>query len=80
MDIPSRELRNDIGAVLRRVEAGEELRITVRGRPVARLAPLPCRPETIATSVLFDELERKAADPALGGELGDAFPDTTDDL
>jgi prevent-host-death family protein len=37
--IPQRELRNNIGAILREVEAGTEFTITVRGRPVARLGP-----------------------------------------
>lgn len=37
--IPQRELRNNIGEVLRRAEAGTEFTITVRGRPVARLGP-----------------------------------------
>ena len=39
-DIPQRELRNETAAVLRRVEAGERLRITVNGHPVAELGPL----------------------------------------
>ena len=38
--IPQRELRNDVSAVLRRVEAGEEFVVTVSGRPVAELRPL----------------------------------------
>jgi prevent-host-death family protein len=37
--IPQRELRNNIGEVLRAAEAGTEFTITVRGRPVARLGP-----------------------------------------
>ena len=37
--ISQREMRNDSGAVLRRVEAGEVLEVT-RGVPVARLVPL----------------------------------------
>ena len=37
--IPQKELRNNIGEVLRRVEAGEEITITVAGREVARLGP-----------------------------------------
>ncbi|MGI8945402.1 MAG: type II toxin-antitoxin system Phd/YefM family antitoxin [Thermoleophilaceae bacterium] len=37
--IPQKELRNNIAAVLRRAEAGEELTITVAGRPVAQLGP-----------------------------------------
>lgn len=38
--IPQRDLRNDVSAVLRRVEAGEEFVVTVSGRPVAELRPV----------------------------------------
>ena len=38
--IPQRELRNQISRVLREVEAGERMRVTVDGRPVADLVPL----------------------------------------
>lgn len=38
--ISQRELRNDSGAVLRDVEAGETLVITRNGTPVAELRPL----------------------------------------
>jgi len=38
--IPQRELRNNIGEILRQAEAGTEFTITVRGRPVARIGPL----------------------------------------
>lgn len=37
--IPQKELRNNVGEVLRRAEAGEEITITVAGREVARLGP-----------------------------------------
>lgn len=37
--IPQKELRNQIGEVLRQVEAGESLVVTVAGRPVAELHP-----------------------------------------
>lgn len=37
--IPQKELRNQVGEVLRRVEAGETLTVTVAGRPVAELGP-----------------------------------------
>jgi prevent-host-death family protein len=37
--IPQKELRNNIGDVLRRAEAGEQFTITVAGRPVAELGP-----------------------------------------
>lgn len=38
--IAQRELRNDVGAVLRAAQAGETFTVTVRGRPVARVVPL----------------------------------------
>lgn len=38
--IPQKELRNQVGEVLRRVEAGESLIVTVSGRPVAELSPV----------------------------------------
>lgn len=37
--IPQKELRNNVGEVLRRAQAGEEFTVTVAGRPVARLGP-----------------------------------------
>lgn len=37
--IPQKELRNNVGEILRRAEAGEEFEITVSGRPVATLGP-----------------------------------------
>jgi prevent-host-death family protein len=37
--IPQKELRNNVGEVLRRAEAGEQITITVSGRPVAQLGP-----------------------------------------
>jgi prevent-host-death family protein len=37
--IPQKELRNKVGEVLRRAEAGERITITVAGRPVAQLGP-----------------------------------------
>ena len=43
--VPQRELRNDTAGVLRRVAAGEVVRITSNGRPVADLVPVE-RPAT----------------------------------
>lgn len=37
--IPQKELRNNVAEVLRRAEAGEEIIVTVAGRPVAQLGP-----------------------------------------
>jgi prevent-host-death family protein len=38
--ITQRELRNHASRILRQVEAGEQMRITVDGRPVADLVPI----------------------------------------
>jgi prevent-host-death family protein len=38
-EVPQRELRNNTAELLRRVERGERLRITVHGHPVADLVP-----------------------------------------
>jgi prevent-host-death family protein len=40
-----RELRRDLAAVLRRVEAGERVVVTSDGRPVAQLGPLVPGPQ-----------------------------------
>jgi len=39
-DVPQRDLRNNTAELLRRVERGERLRITVHGHPVADLVPV----------------------------------------
>jgi prevent-host-death family protein len=44
--IPQRELRNRISQVLRSVESGERMQITVDGRPVAELTPVGGRRRT----------------------------------
>ncbi|MGH9165924.1 MAG: type II toxin-antitoxin system Phd/YefM family antitoxin [Acidimicrobiales bacterium] len=78
-DVPARELRNNVSAVLRRVEAGERLRVTVSGRPVAELVPLPQQPTTMAWSQFQNDLEGVRADSALAFELAALLPDTTED-
>lgn len=78
-DVPARDLRNDVSGVLRRVEAGERLRVTVSGRPVAELVPLPARARTVSWEALMADRERWQADPSLGEELAALLPETTDD-
>ena len=79
-DIPARELRNNVSAVLRRVEAGERLRVTVSGRPVAELVPLTTKPTFMPWEEFWADLEGARADPGLTTELKELLPDTTDDL
>ena len=78
-EIPARELRNDVSKVLRRVEAGERLRVTVNGRPVAELVPLEKRPRSMSWDAFWEDRERWQADPGLARELAELLPDTTDD-
>jgi prevent-host-death family protein len=69
--IPQRELRNNIGAVLRAAEAGETFTVTVRGRPVARVVP-PGDPGTPRTDVDRETIRRILAltvDDQLAAEL-----------
>lgn len=80
-DVPSRELRNDTAGVLRRVEAGEDVTITVSGRPVARLVPLQrARRHWMSKAELTTLLEVAQADPGLREDLARLAGDTTDDL
>jgi len=77
-EVSVRELRNHTAEVLRRVEAGERLRVTVDRRPVAELAPLAARDVWVPR-----ERARVAltpADTALRDQLADALPDTVDEL
>jgi prevent-host-death family protein len=78
-DIPARELRNDVSAILRRVEAGERLRVTVSGRPVAEIVPLPSRPRWLRWEQFIEGADRWRADADLAGELRALIPETTDD-
>ena len=79
-EVASRELRDHTRALLDRVSAGEEITITVDGRPIARLEPLGRRPRWL----LRDEFARRAiahqADPGLATGLASLAPETTDDL
>jgi prevent-host-death family protein len=79
-DIPARDLRNDVSGVLRRVEAGERLRVTVSGRPVAELVPLTSRPQLMPWADFWNDREQWQADPGLRDELDRLLPETTDDV
>ncbi len=79
-EVASRELRNDTRGLLRRVEAGEDVVITVDGRPVAVLRPVGARPRWMARGDFVRRFSGRQADPALAKYLRALAPDTTDDL
>jgi prevent-host-death family protein len=57
--IPQKELRNNIGDVLRRAETGEQFTITVSGRPVAELGPVAKR-RWVSTAALKSVVQTPA--------------------
>jgi len=77
--ISVRELRNTVSEVLRRVEAGERLTVTVDRRPVAEIAPLSRR-RAVPVSEALATVSRHAADRGLLEDVRGALRDTTDDL
>lgn len=79
--VGARDLRNDTAGLLRRVQAGEEVVITVRGQPVAQLVPLrPARRRWLPRAEVALRLLSGQADPGLRSDLAQLAGETTDDL
>lgn len=79
--VPSRELRNNTRQLLDEVAIGTELTITIDGRPVAILGPVPHtrRPLFMPTADLLRMLP--TPDPLFSADLRALVGDeTTDDL
>lgn len=80
--VPQRELRNNTAELLRRVERGERLTITVHGHPVAELVPRAERRRFVPIGEIArdmggllpvdDRLDDEIAD-LLGGLADDPF-------
>lgn len=60
--IPQRELRNRIAEVLREVEGGSTIRVTVGGRPVADLVPVQQRRVWVPGSELLQIIQEHPVD------------------
>jgi prevent-host-death family protein len=79
--VAARELRNDTAGLLRRVAAGEDVVITVRGKPVAQLLPLTSsRRRWLPSQDLRARLDSAQADAGLAADLERLAGDTMDDL
>ena len=79
-EVASRQLRNDTRSLLRRVEAGEDVVITVDGRRVAVLRPVGSRARWIARGDFVHRFSNRQSDAGLAEDLRALSPDTTDDL
>lgn len=79
-EIPARELRNDVSSVLRRVEGGEHLTVTVSGRPVAVMAPLGRRPRAMPWQELFRPPDAWCGDAGAASDPVELSPEDTDDI
>jgi prevent-host-death family protein len=77
-EVSVRELRNHMAEVLRRVEAGERVRVTLRRRPIAELSPLPKRDTWVPRDRVVASLVQ--ADAGLRRDLGAALPQTIDEF
>ena len=66
MEVSVREMKNNLSKYLKRAQAGEEVIITDRGRPVARLGPAQPR-EPVS---LDDALMRVRASPLIRPSKG----------
>lgn len=77
--ISVRDLRNTVSEVLRSVEGGERLTVTVDRRPVAEIVPLRQR-RTVPVAEALGVASRHAADRGLLDDVRHAIVDTTDDV
>lgn len=66
-DIGAFEARNKLGQLLERVEQGETIVITRRGKPVARLAPVGENPDRAAARAAVARLLDRRKGVTLGG-------------
>ena len=70
MNIPSRELRNHTSAVLKHVQTGEKIVITLRGEPVAELVkPLISQKKPMPRNEFLEIIRYRQADTKLKDDL-----------
>ena len=80
-EVASRDLRNNTAGVLSRVQAGEDIVITVNRQPVARVVPIGVeRKAWLARPELLRRLSSAQADHGLRDDLARLAGETTDDL
>ncbi len=81
MNIPSRDLRNNTATVLKRVQAGEEIVVTVRGNPVAQLiSPRLSGKRPLTSSEFVEIIQKYQADSGLRKDLEYLENETSDEI
>jgi prevent-host-death family protein len=78
--ISDRELRRDLTRILRDVQDGETIEVTVDGRPVARLVPIVRRRTGVPREQLEEMLRNAPLDAGFQRDLDDAVGQTIDEL
>lgn len=78
--IAQRDLRNNVSAVLREVEAGGAVRVTVRGRPVAELVPVSSKREYLSPAEVERILREAPLDPGFAADVEAVAGATIDEL
>ena len=78
-EIAQRELRNDISRVLAEVERGHQFHITVRGRPIAAIVPLPQRRTWVPAEEIKQMLRRLPVDRRFMKDVDGAVDNTIRD-
>jgi prevent-host-death family protein len=80
MEIGVRDLRNRTARVIDAVKAGERVVLTVNGDPLADIVPHGQRARWLSGEQLREQLNDRAADPALREELDQLAGQTLDEL
>ncbi|HVY78293.1 MAG TPA: type II toxin-antitoxin system prevent-host-death family antitoxin [Solirubrobacterales bacterium] len=79
VEVATRDLRNKTADLLKRVEAGESIVITVRGKPVADLVPHRSEgPRWLGPDEVMEIVTKYSADPGLRDDLK-RLDETTDE-
>jgi|DEB0MinimDraft_10_1074344.scaffolds.fasta_scaffold10276_4 prevent-host-death family protein len=78
-EVPIRDLRNETSVLVQRAQAGEDIVITVRGVPTARLVPIPQgRRTSFPGSEFFARLPSYQADSQMAADLRAMGSEETD--
>jgi prevent-host-death family protein len=80
MQIGVRDLRNRTAQIIDAVRAGERVTLSVNGEPVADIVPHGRRAPWLSGTHLREQLQTRAADSGLRGELEQIVGQTVDEL